>query len=168
MTMNDRSTASLKKSYTAHLEIQRRHTDEALAATGFDALAIYAGGQHMQFLEDQPNPFKANPHFRLWTPLAEPIDCWIVYRPGQRLRLVFLQPVDYWHQAPRMPNEFWTSAFEIETIRESCAAEAHVARITRCAFIGEWREEFTDWGFTGRYPEALMHRLHHVRAFKTE
>lgn len=168
MIMNDRSTDSLKQSYTAHLEIQRRHTDEALAATGFDALAIYAGGQHMQFLDDQPYPFKPNPHFRLWTPLAEPIDCWIVYRPGQRLRLVFLQPVDYWHQPPRMPNEFWTDAFEIETIREASEAEAHVAGITRCAFIGEWREEFTDWGFTGRNPEALMHRLHHVRAFKTE
>ena len=166
--MNAPSTASLKKSYAAHLEIQRRHTDEALAATGFEALAIYAGGQHMQFLDDQPYPFKPNPHFRLWTPLADAADCWIVYRPGQRLQLIFLQPLDYWYKPPEMPNDFWTDAFEIKVIREGSEAKAHIAGVTRCAFIGEWREEFVDWGFTGRNPEALMHRLHYVRAFKTD
>lgn len=165
--MNAPSTASLKKSYTDHLEIQRRRTDEALAATGFDALAIYAGGPHMQFLDDQPYPFKPNPHFRLWTPLADAADCWIVYRPGQRLQLVFLQPVDYWYKPPEMPNDFWTDAFEIKIIREPSEAKAHFADVSRCAFVGEWREEFTDWGFTGRNPDALLHRLHYVRAFKT-
>ena len=166
--MNVQSTASLRASYTAHLQIQRRHTDDALAATGFDALAIYAGGLHMQFLDDQPYPFKPNPHFRLWTPLAEPADCWIVYRPGQRLQLVFLQPVDYWYKPPEMPNDFWTDQFDIKIIREASEAKQHIAGVSRCAFVGEWREEFTDWGFTGRNPEALLHRLHYVRAFKTE
>ena len=165
---NARSNATLQSLYAAHLEIQRRHTDDALAATGFDALAIYAGGHHMQFLDDQPYPFKPNPHFRLWTPLADAADCWIVYRPGQRLQLIFLQPVDYWYKPPEMPNDFWTDAFDIKIIREASEARAHIAALTRCAFVGEWREEFTDWGFTGRNPEALMHRLHYVRAFKTE
>lgn len=166
--MNAAATASLKQSYAAHLEIQRRHTDEALAATGFDALAIYAGGHHMQFLDDQPYPFKPNPHFRWWTPLAEAVDCWLVYRPGQRLQLVFLQPVDYWYKPPEVPNDFWTDAFEIKIIREPSEAKAHIAAVARCAFVGEWREEFADWGFTGRNPDALMHRLHYVRAIKTE
>lgn len=166
--MNAQSTASLKSSYAAHVQIQRRHTDEALAATGCDALAIYAGGHHMQFLDDQPYPFKPNPHFRLWTPLADAADCWIVYRPGQRLQLVFLQPVDYWYKPPQTPNEFWTDQFDIKIIRDASEAKAHIASVARCAFIGEWREEFTDWGFTGRNPEPLMHRLHYVRAFKTE
>lgn len=166
--MNAQSTASLKPSYAAHLQIQRRHTDEALAATGFDALAIYAGALHMQFLDDQPYPFKPNPHFRLWTPLAEAADCWIVYKPGQRLQLVFLQPVDYWYKPPELPNDFWTDQFDIKIIREASEAKAHIAGVTRCAFVGEWREEFTDWGFTGRNPEPLMHRLHYVRASKTE
>lgn len=166
--MNAQSNAALQSLYAAHLDIQRRHADEALAATGFDALAIYGGGQHMQFLDDQPYPFKPNPHFRRWTPLAEAADCWIVYRPGQRLQLIFLQPADYWYKPPEMPNEFWTSAFDIKIIREASEAKAHLAGLTRCAFIGEWREEFTDWGFSGRNPEPLMHRLHYVRAFKTE
>jgi Xaa-Pro dipeptidase len=91
-----------------------------------------------------------------------------VYRPGQRLQLVFLQPVDYWYKPPEMPSDFWTDQFDIKIIREAAEAKAHIAGVARCAFVGEWREEFTDWGFTGRNPEPLMHRLHYVRAFKTE
>lgn len=154
--------------YAAHLQIQRRHTDEALAATGFNALAIYAGGLHMQFLDDQPYPFKANPHFKLWAPLAEAADCWIFYRPAQPLRLVFLQPVDYWYKPPELPNDFWTGHFQIEVIREAAEAKAHVSGLPRCAFIGEWQDTFADWGFAARNPEALMHRLHYVRASKTD
>jgi len=154
--------------YAAHLEIQRRHADAALAATGVDALAIYAGGLRMQFLDDQPYPFKANPHFKLWTPLPEPVDCWIVYRPAQPLKLIFLQPQDYWYQPPRTPSDFWTAHFQIEIIREASAAKALVAGLPRCAFIGEWQAEFADWGFAGINPEALLNRLHYARASKTD
>src|SRR6185503_6219283 len=68
---------------------------------------------------------------------------------------------------PATPDDFWTDAFDFKIIREAAEAKAHVAGLTRCAFLGEWREEFADWGFTGRNPEALLHRLHYVRAFKT-
>lgn len=158
----------MNTSYAAHLATYRRHTDAALAATGFEALAIYAGGLHMQFLDDQPYPFKANPHFKVWTPLQEAADCWIVYRPSQPLKLVFLQPLDYWYRPPQTPQDFWTAHFEIEIIREAEEAKAHVAGLNRCAFIGEWHERFADWGFAAHNPDALMHRLHYVRAAKTE
>jgi Xaa-Pro dipeptidase len=158
----------MNTSYAAHLAHHRRHTDAALAATGFESLAIYAGGLHMQFLDDQPYPFKANPHFKLWSPLQEAADCWIVYRPSQTLQLVFLQPDDYWYKPPETPKDFWTSHFEIEIIREADDAKAHLRGLPRCAFIGEWHERFTDWGFAARNPDALMHRLHYVRAAKTE
>lgn len=154
--------------YAAHLQTQRRHTDEALAAAGFDALAIYAGGLHMQFLDDQPYPFKANPHFKLWSPLAEAADCWILYRPAQPLQLIFLQPHDYWYKPPALPSDFWTAHFQIDVIREAADAEAHFAAVPRCAFIGEWQETFADWGFAARNPDALLHRLHYQRAAKTE
>lgn len=153
--------------YSDHFRIQCKRTDEALAACGFDALAIYAGGLHMQFLDDQPYPFKANPHFKVWMPLQDAPDCWIVYRPARTPVLVFMQPVDYWHKPPAMPQDFWTSQFRIEVIREPQRARAHVAGIANCAFIGEWRAELEDWGFAGINPDALTHRLHYPRAIKT-
>jgi Xaa-Pro dipeptidase len=153
--------------YDEHIRIQRERTDEALAACGFDSLAIYAGGLHMQFLDDQPYPFKPNPHFKLWTPLADAVDCWIVYRPGARLQLVFLQPLDYWYKPPRTPADFWTHHFDVRIIREATEARAHVAGLPRCAFIGEPRAEFSDWGFAAIDPPALLDRLHYARAIKT-
>lgn len=154
--------------YPAHLEIERRNIDQALAASGFEALAIFAGRQRAQFLDDQPYPFKVNPHFKLWTPLQEAADCWIVYRPVEPLKLVFLQPFDYWYKSPEIPNDFWTKHFQLEIIRETAEAKMHVSGIPHCAFIGEWQHEFEDWEFTARNPESVLRHLHYARASKTE
>ena len=153
--------------YADHFRIQCRRADEALAASGFDAVAIYAGGLHMQFLDDQPYPFKANPQFKVWTPLQDAPDSWIVYRPAKKPRMVFMQPLDYWYKPPSMPQDYWTGHFTIEVIREATQARSHVAGIANCAFIGEWSAEFSDWGFAGVNPQTLVHRLHYPRASKT-
>jgi Xaa-Pro dipeptidase len=153
--------------YDDHIRQLRQRTDEALARCGFDSLAIYAGAPHMLFLDDHGYPFHANPHFKLWTPLEDAAECWIVYRPGAKLRLVFLQPIDYWHKAPAMPEGFWTKHFDIEVIREPQQAQPHVANLPKCAFIGEWQPQFVGWGFADKNPEDLLHRLHYTRAAKT-
>jgi Xaa-Pro dipeptidase len=154
--------------YSDHLQAQRGRADAALADCGFESLAIYAGGAHMQFLDDQPYPFKVNPHFRSWSPLVDPLDCWVIYQPGHELRLIFLQPIDYWHKPPAAPHDYWTDHFSIETIREPEEAKAHVASLPRCAFIGEWHKRFDSWGFAEANPQPLLNRLHFSRAVKTE
>ena len=137
-----------------HIRIQRQRTDEAMAACSFDTLAIHAGSPHLLFLDDHPYPFKPNPHFKLWVPLEDAVDCWLVYRPGEKLRLIFLQPADYWHKPPTLPHGFWTRHFQIEVIREPGEARRHLAHLGRCAFIGEWQAQFADWGFAASNPEA--------------
>lgn len=155
-----------------HIRIQRQRADEAMAACNFDTLAIHAGSPHLLFLDDHSYPFKPNPHFKLWVPLEDAVDCWLIYRPGEKLRLIFLQPADYWHKPPSLPQGFWTRHFQIEVIREPGEARRHLAHHAgsrgRCAFIGEWQQQFADWGFAQSNPEALLHRLHYPRAIKTE
>lgn len=151
-----------------HIRIQRQRTDDALAACSFDTLAIHAGSPHMLFLDDHPYPFKANPHFKLWVPLEDPVDCWLLYRPGEKLRLIFLQPADYWHTTPALPQGFWTRHFQIEVIRGPAEARRHLGHLGRCAFIGELQAQFADWGFAASNPEELLHRLHYPRAIKTD
>ena len=159
--------ASRTELYDEHVRIQKSRTDAALAACGFDALAIYAGRAPLKFLDDQAYPFVVNPHFRLWTPQADAADCWVVYRPGAKLQLIFLQPVDYWHKPPAVPTEDWTRHFEIAVIRNASEARSHIGAIEHCAFIGDWQEEFADWGFVARNPQTLLDRLHYWRAMKT-
>ena len=164
--------SSLSALFDDHIRIQRQRTDDAMAACKVDTLAIHAGSPHMLFLDDHPYTFKPNPHFKLWVPLEDPVDCWLVYRPGEKPRLIFLQPADYWHKPPSLPHGFWTHHFQIEVIREPAEARRHltnqVHKLGRCAFIGEPQEQFKDWGFSETNPEELLHRLHYPRAIKTE
>jgi Xaa-Pro dipeptidase len=153
--------------YADHLTALRERTDRALAEHGFDSLAIYAGRPPMQFLDDQPYPFKANPHFKQWVPLADAAECWLLYRPGARPSLLFFQPEDYWHLPGNVPNEFWTAMVDIEVIRDSNAARSHVAMLKNCAFVGEWQDEFSMWGQLQANPSALLEQLHFGRARKS-
>ena len=113
------TATDINSAYAAHLATIAARTNDALAACGYDALVIFSGHPPNHFLDDFGWPFKVNPHFKLWTPLQEAADCWIVYRPSQPLKLVFLQPLDYWYKPPETPSDFWTSQFEIEIIREA-------------------------------------------------
>lgn len=160
--------SSLSLLFDDHIRIQRQRTDEAMAACKVDTLAIHAGSPHMLFLDDHPYTFKPNPHFKLWVPLEEPVDCWLVYRPAEKPRLIFLQPADYWHKPPSLPHGFWTHHFQIEVIHEPADARRHLTKLGRCAFIGEPQEQFKDWGFSATNPEELLHRLHYSRAIKTD
>lgn len=159
--------ASLASLYDDHFRIQQSRTDAALAAEGFAALAIHAGQAPMQFLDDQPYPFKPNPHFKLWTPLADAIDSWIVYRPARKPQLIFLQPRSYWHQPPTVPEAYWTAHFEILVVHEASHARTHIADIGHCACIAESPQEFGDWNFAACNPPRLLQRLHYPRARKT-
>jgi len=76
--------SSLSALFDDHLRIQRQRTDAAMVACKVDTLAIHAGSPHMLFLDDHPYTFKPNPHFKLWVPLEDPVDCWLVYRFGEK------------------------------------------------------------------------------------
>jgi Xaa-Pro dipeptidase len=153
--------------YAEHLRTLRARTDDALVAAGFDSIAIHSGHLWMQFLDDQPYPFKVNPHFKSWLPLSDAPDCWVLYQPGCKLRLLFLQPEDYWHKPPATPAGYWSAHFDIVVMRDAGEARAYVAKLDNCALIGEWQVEYTEWGVTAGNPTVLLDRLHYYRAIKT-
>jgi Xaa-Pro dipeptidase len=81
--------------------------------------------------------------------------------------MIFMQPRDYWYKPPGVPHEFWTAHFEIAVIHDTAQAGEQINGIGRCAFIGEWQEEFSAWNFAARNPKSLVDRLHFSRAIKT-
>lgn len=158
-------TAPAAALYAEHFAIQLARIDAALAAEGLDTLVIASGVERMQFLDDIPYPFRPNPHFKLLLPLTAHPGCWIVHRPGQKPRLIYLQPRDYWHQVPQAPSGDWTAHFEIEVIREASAASALLpAPGAGLAILAEG-EPLP--GYTGNATESLLNRLHYPRAIKT-
>ncbi len=152
--------------YADHLATLKSRTDTALARAGRDHLVLAAGTPRYEFLDDKPYPFAVNPWFKHWVPVTKAPGSWLVYTPGQKPKLVYLQPHDYWHVVPEAPAGYWVEHFDIAIIREAAEAVQHLPKDpARCAIVGD---DIAKVGpFTPDNPKALLDHLHYHRAYKT-
>jgi len=153
--------------YTAHVAMNKLRHDAALEAAKFDHAAVFSGALHYQFVDDMPYAFKVNPHFKMWAPVVDTPNCFVIYTPGRKPKLVYYQPDDYWHKVAGTPTEKWVEKFEVVTIANPDDAKQHIPQ-GRIAFLGEWDERFSSWGDLTPNPEAVMNSLHFDRSHKTE
>lgn len=159
---------SLSSLYPAHLAELTRRTEAALKTADFEHLVIYAGGQHLMFLDDHYYPFKVNPHFKAWLPLLSVPECFLVLGAGAKPKLVYFQPVDYWYKPPETPSGYWVEHFDIHCVPSvDSTRDLLPPKLDRTAFVGEWRTEFGGWGLLQVNPATLLNALHFPRAAKT-
>jgi len=157
----------LARLYPDHLATLRQRADAALARGGFDHLVVAAGAPPYQFLDDRPFPFAVNPHFKHWLPVTKAPGSWLLYTPGQKPKLIYLQPHDYWHVVPDAPAGYWVEHFDIVIVREPEQARAHLpAAKARCAIVGDTNVAAGD--FAPNNPSAVLNYLHYHRAYKTD
>ncbi len=157
----------LAQAYPLHLASLRQHCDAALETVGRDHLAVAAGHPITRYRDDLHYPFVAHPSFRQWLPLPDAPGSWIVYTPGHKPLLIFLQPRDYWHVVPDEPDGYWVEHFDIRIIREADQARALLPKDpSRCAILGQARDAIGD--FIPDPPQALIDHLDYQRAFKTD
>jgi Xaa-Pro dipeptidase len=154
----------LARLYPDHLRTLRERADAALARGGFDHLLVAAGVPRHEFLDDRPYPFAVNPHFKHWLPVTKAPGSWLVYTPGQKPKLVYLQPRDYWHVVPDAPAGYWVEHFEIVLIQAADEARAHLPA-ARAAILGEDVAALD--GVVPNNPAAVLDYLHWHRAYKT-
>ena len=112
--------------YAEHLETLKARADVALERASRDHLVIAAGTPRYEFLDDKPYPFAPNPWFKYWLPVTKAPGSWLVYTPGKKPKLVYLQPHDYWHVVPDAPAGYWVEHFDIVVIREAADAAKHL------------------------------------------
>ena len=155
---------SLASLYPDHLGTLRERAQEALALAGFDHLLIAAGMPLRKFLDDQDQPFIVSPHFKHWLPLTDAPGSWIVYTPGSRPKLIFLQPRDYWHVVPDKPTGYWIDSFDISIVRTAADAVAQLPGGKR-AVIAAGHAAMA--GIEANNPPAVLDYLHWYRSYKT-
>jgi len=156
--------AKLASLYPDHLSTLRDRADRALAHAGFDHLLIAAGMPLRKFLDDQDQPFIVSPHFKHWLPLTDTPGSWVVYTPGSRPKLIFLQPRDYWHVVPDAPTGYWVDAFDISIVRTAAEAVAQLPGGKRAVIAAGYADMD---GIEANNPTAVLDYLHWYRSYKT-
>ncbi|WP_447937592.1 Xaa-Pro dipeptidase [Thermomonas fusca] len=159
------SNALLSSLYPQHLATLQARATEALRRGGFDHLLIPSGTLHYQAFDDRDYPYAVNPQFKAWLPLTQAPGSWLVITPGQRPKLIFLQPHDYWQVVPEMPSDYWVEHFDIEVIRTADEAMRLLPPAFRCAIVGEPQSALG--GYVPNNPEPVVQYLEYHRAFKT-
>lgn len=150
--------------YRDHLRQLLQRADRALGETGFDGLIVGSGTLRYCYLDDSSYPFRPNPRYRAWLPDASP-DCFVVYRPGGRPRLLFCQPDDYWYLPPERPAGYWVDSFDLEVVRSPSELRGKVGTRGRWAVLCE-PGPATD-GLGEHDPAGLVARLDYARAVKS-
>ena len=160
---------SLRAPFAAHLETRLRGVAQDLEATGFSALVLASGSPYFYFRDDQPAPFRTNPHFLHFCPLEAPGHL-LLLRPGKRPFLAALCPDDYWYEIPKIGDPFWADSFRIVECASRKRQLAELARRlprSRVAAIGESGALAEAFGLSDN-PASLLTRLDWRRAVKTD
>ncbi len=152
--------------YAQHIAKLQQRATNALARSGFDALAIASGIEKFAFLDDRPYLFQPNPHFKHWLPLNQHPNSRLLIRPGRKPLLVYYQPDDYWHVPPEAPSGYWVEQFDIVVISDPADAATHLQGHGRLAIIGEADAALA--GVVPNNPEQLLNLLQYPRAIKSE
>ncbi|SHE54563.1 Xaa-Pro dipeptidase Metallo peptidase. MEROPS family M24B [Microbulbifer donghaiensis] len=155
--------------YREHIaELCVRHA-RALDNSGYDQLLIHAGAPGTAFMDDNDYPFRVNPHFKHWLPLLEHPYSVLVVAAGERPRLIYFQPEDYWHKPPEDPEGSWVEHFDVVLAKSKQDIVAALpSRLERTAYIGEQPQLLGDFAAAQVNPPRLIAELHFQRAYKTE
>ncbi len=161
--------AELTSQYKNHIDILQARTRDALARESIDGLVIHSGQAKKLFLDDNHYPFKVNPQFKAWLPVIDNPNSWLVVNGVDKPKLIFYQPVDFWHKVPETPSDYWVDAFELVILNQANRVEKYLPYDkSKYAYVGEYIEVAKALGFELVNPDRVMHYLHYYRGEKTE
>ena len=160
--------SSLDTLYPAHhAELVSRY-ESVLAASPYEAVAVYSGMPRLRFRDDQSWPFRAGAMYQQWVPCEEHAGCVLLFRPGRKPRLVLNLPRDYWHSVPAPPEGPWTAHFDVQVVDGPGAVRAALPKdLSACALLGEPDTVVSAWGCAALNPAALVTPLEFARLYKT-
>ena len=159
----------MEAKYQEHVRTLQRRTEAALGAGGYDALILDAGRPFTYYADDQEAPFKPNPHFAHWVPIAGPHHLLRIAK-GERPKLVRVAPEDYWYEQAPLGDPYWIGAFDYSEVPDAIEAWRKVATRGKVAYVGDSpaTAESHRLPADALNPEGLIALLDWNRAYKTE
>jgi Xaa-Pro dipeptidase len=161
--------SELGRLYPAHLQAVCARHDHALENSGAAHAVVFSGAPKTVFLDDHNYPFKANAHFVSWAPLTALPHSYIVYTPGEKPRLIYFLPHDYWHSVPDRPDGYWSNEFDIRIVHSIDDVAQHLPENReKCILIGELDDATPAFDIERINPTSALNILHFRRGAKTE
>jgi len=157
---------TISEGYQSHVAELQQRWENALEQEGYEAALIHAGSKLVSFLDDYEYPFRCNPHLLWWLPLTHHHDSALLIRTGQKPRLYYYQPDDYWYLPPADPDAWWADEFEVVPVREADAWK-QAGINTNTAYIGDAASLAASVDSVQLNPERLLNRIHLERTRKT-
>jgi Xaa-Pro dipeptidase len=161
--------------YAEHVAQVQAHWEAVLEAENLSAALVHSGTPLYSFLDDYEYAFRPNPHFLHWLPLTQHADSALLIVPGERPRLFYFQPDDYWYLPPADPDPWWAQHFDIEVVREADGwRDGLQQRLAGAAFgladmaaVGDSPSLSSAFDAARINPQGLVDRMHIVRTRKT-
>jgi Xaa-Pro dipeptidase len=153
--------------YARHIEHRREEIDDILAELGYDGLLVHSGRPENRLFDDSHPPFRAHGPFVALVPEPFAVDSLLELRPGEKPRLWFCQPDDFWHMPPEPPPAWMSESLEVETVRAPEEWHERFRQQRALAVIGDERAVGHLLDGADLNPPELMWRLHEMRTRKT-
>lgn len=158
----------LTQLFSDHIAMLQSRVRELLTQEKLSGLIIHSGQLKRYFLDDIDYPFVANPHFKHWLPVSDVPNCWLMVNGTDKPKLIYHQPVDFWHKVVELEDDFWTSVFDIQILSVANQVESLLPNdLSNFAYIGEHLEVARALGFEELNPELVLNFIHYHRAYKT-
>jgi len=159
----------LHKHYAEHVAEMQFRTKNALSRENLQGLVIHSGKELKVFLDDYSYPFKVNPHFKVWLPLIDLPNSWLIVNGEDKPTLIYYQPVDFWHKVTPLEENYWNPYFDIKVLTNASDVDKLLPYDKKgYAYIGEHIEVAQALGFSLINPEPTVNYIHYHRAYKTQ
>jgi Xaa-Pro dipeptidase len=160
---------NLAANYKTHIDTMLSNARTILERSGLESMVIHSGKLKYMFQDDMTYPFKANPIFLEWVPIVNNPNCWIVVNKADKPKLVFFQPVDFWHSVPADPTEYWVDHFDFVKLANVDDIDSLLPNDkSKSVYLGEYEEDAKDLGFEKINEKAILNFLYFHRAYKTD
>ncbi|MHA7878958.1 MAG: Xaa-Pro dipeptidase [Saccharospirillum sp.] len=100
--------------YQSHLNTLIQRYTQALVNAGYDQIVISAGSQVVVAEDDRTYPYTPMAFAQQWLPYDLHPDTFIVFKPGEKPRLLWPARADFWHLTPAAPQGDWTAHWQVD------------------------------------------------------
>ncbi len=128
--------SDLKTLYKNHIKLVIQSANKALSELNYHGLILGSGKEHFYFEDDMPAPFKTNPHFAHWCPAKGP-NHFIKYIIGEKPKLIYFSPSDFWHIHEEFNDPFWADSFDVARAESAQKAWQMLGDTQKMVFLGE-------------------------------